>query len=110
METLTTGLVFIIVMGGFLFGLMLSGFIGWIICCAIGWWREEVTQEEYLTFKSEQQDWIAKRMNKCDWSSDTFMFEYDEEYAIQHDRVNEGLPPVDDRLANLRAAGLAEGE
>jgi len=66
METLTTGLVFIIVMVGFLCGLMFSGFIGWLICCAVDWWKEEVTQEEYLTFKSEQQDWIAKRMNKCD--------------------------------------------
>jgi len=44
------------------------------------------------------------------WNRDTCEFEYDEDYAIQHDRVNEGLPPVDERLDNLRAAGLAEGE
>jgi len=31
------------------------------------------------------------------WNRDICEFEYDEEYAIQHDRVNEGLPPVDDK-------------
>jgi len=44
------------------------------------------------------------------WNRDTCESEFDEDYAIQHDRVNEGFPPTNDILDNLRAAGLAEGE
>jgi len=58
------GLLFIVVIVGFLCGLLFSGFIGWMICSAVDWLRKEVTQSEHTTFKSEQQDWIAKRMNK----------------------------------------------
>jgi len=66
MDTLTAGLVFMLVIVGFLIGLMLSGFIGWLICGALDWFKREVKQEEFTSFKSEHQDWIAKRMNKCD--------------------------------------------
>jgi len=64
MDTLTTGFLFVFVIVVFLCALMFSGFIGWLIFCLVDWCKREVTQEEYTSFKSEQQDWIAKRMNK----------------------------------------------
>lgn len=42
------------------------------------------------------------------WNRESFEFECDEDYSVQHDRVNEGLPPVDETLSNLCTAGLAE--
>lgn len=63
-----------IVIGGFLVGLIAVCIIAALLtaiiwqlfpnCAYSKWVKAEVFQEEHLTFKSEQQDWLSKRMNK----------------------------------------------
>lgn len=53
------------IVGGYA-GVLISAFImqHFPNCAFSKWMREEFFQDEYTTFKSEQQDWLSKRMNK----------------------------------------------
>lgn len=71
---MTEFLVFVLVISGLLTGIIGAAVIAAVItgaiwhyfpnCWYIRWIKAEVIQEEELTFKGEQQDWIAKRMSK----------------------------------------------
>lgn len=71
---MTETLALILAISGLLVGLCAAGVVVALVSAAVWhcfpacsfsrWLKAEVFIEEDLSFKDEQQDWIAKRMNK----------------------------------------------